>query len=214
MIVQEADLPDMVASFYARVRQDPLIGPLFNAVVTDWPAHVARITDFWSSVMLTTGRYKGNPMLKHQVLASRMDPSMFVRWLEIWDRTTSDFLAPEAAAAMQDKARRIAERLQLAMAQRTGGPSQPYRSTPVFDSATLPTALRRAHRTKAGVWAIIRVLTGQVRYTIEETGEATILAPGRPGRVYPEQLHHVEPIGAMQMRVDFYDHDPFPDAII
>jgi hemoglobin len=84
----------------------------------------------------------------------------------------------------------------------------PYKSPAVFDETTLPQKLRRAHNTKAGVWAVIRVLEGQVRYVIEETGAATILTNERPGLAQPEQFHHVEPLGPMKTRVDFYDQAP------
>ena len=83
----------------------------------------------------------------------------------------------------------------------------PYRSTPVFDETTLPAALRREHRTKAGVWGVIRVLEGEVRFVVTG-GAATILTPDRPGLVLPDQPHHVEPLGKMRMQVDFYDRAP------
>jgi hemoglobin len=86
--------------------------------------------------------------------------------------------------------------------------SVPYKSTPVFDENTLPKNLRNAHSTKAGVWGIIRILEGQLRYVIEDTGIQTILTPDRPGLVMPEQQHHVEPIGQIKMQVEFYDHKP------
>ncbi|MFC6049529.1 group III truncated hemoglobin, partial [Methylobacterium hispanicum] len=62
-ILDEAALAAFLDAFYARVRQDPLIGPVFAAAVPDaaWPRHMATIRDFWSSVLLKTGRYKGNP---------------------------------------------------------------------------------------------------------------------------------------------------------
>ncbi len=85
--------------------------------------------------------------------------------------------------------------------------STPYKSTPVFDETTLPAALRREHRTKDGVWGVIRVLEGEVRFVVAG-GAETILAPDRPGLIRPQQTHHVEPIGRMRMQVDFYDHAP------
>jgi hemoglobin len=83
-----------------------------------------------------------------------------------------------------------------------------YKTTPIFDSSTLPDKLCKAHQTKAGTWGIIRVLEGSVRYVIEDTGDVQILTPDCPGMVLPEQLHHVEPLGDMRMRVEFYDHPP------
>ena len=113
--ITEERLAALVPAFYARVRNDPLIGPLFNAAVHDWAEHLEKLTAFWSSVMLTTGRYKGSPMAAHLRHVDAITPAMFVRWLEIWNETTAELMPPEAAAALQDKAARIAESLQLAM---------------------------------------------------------------------------------------------------
>ena len=84
----------------------------------------------------------------------------------------------------------------------------PYRSTAVFDETTLPDALRREHRTKAGVWGVIRVLEGELELKFIDSGEAVVLTPDRPGLVLPEQAHRVEPMGRMRMQVDFYDREP------
>ena len=84
----------------------------------------------------------------------------------------------------------------------------PYRSTPVFDETTLPAALRREHRTKAGVWGVIRVLEGQLRFSLADGGGGTILTTDRPRLVLPEQTHRVEPLGKVRVRVDFYDQPP------
>ena len=85
---------------------------------------------------------------------------------------------------------------------------QPYRSTPIFDSETLPAGLRKAHCTKAGVWGRLNVLEGSVRYVVEETGKELVLSAGEFVTILPEQLHHVELLGEMRMQVSFYDTDP------
>jgi tellurite resistance-related uncharacterized protein len=84
----------------------------------------------------------------------------------------------------------------------------PYRSTAVFDEATLPAALRREHSTKAGVWGVIRVIEGSLRLEFADGGEAQVLTPDRPGLVRPEQIHRIEPMGRIRMQVDFYDRPP------
>jgi len=84
----------------------------------------------------------------------------------------------------------------------------PYKSTPVFDENTLPAGLRREHRTKVGVWGIIRVLEGRLRFRVLDPISETILDLDHPGFVLPDQPHSVEPLGAVQMRVEFYDRDP------
>lgn len=79
-----------------------------------------------------------------------------------------------------------------------------YKRTPVFDQDTLPAGLRREHRTKAGVWALIHVLEGRVLYRRRAPLEDQVLTPERPGVVEPEQPHEVEPLGAVKFFVEFY----------
>ena len=83
----------------------------------------------------------------------------------------------------------------------------PYRSTPVFDELTLPQALRHDHSTKAGVWGMIVVLEGELRLHFGDD-RILLLDIENPGLVRPEEIHSVEPVGRMKMRVDFYDCDP------
>lgn len=84
----------------------------------------------------------------------------------------------------------------------------PYKSTPVFDENTLPAGLRKEHRTKAGVWGVIRVLEGRLRYQVLDPISETILDADHPGLVLPDQPHFVEPLGIMRMQVEFYDCPP------
>jgi hypothetical protein len=63
--ITETEIASIVERFYAKVRVDPEIGPVFNDAVQNWDAHLALLKDFWSTVLLTTGRYKGNPLLAH-----------------------------------------------------------------------------------------------------------------------------------------------------
>ena len=111
----ESDLADLVDRFYAKVRNDDLIGPLFNSAVADWPDHLGKLAAFWSSVMLTSGRYKGSPMAAHLRHAATIEPAMFDRWLALWRETAIEALSAEDAAAVIEKAERIAESLKLAL---------------------------------------------------------------------------------------------------
>ncbi len=113
--IDEAGLKHLIETFYARVRQDDMIGPLFNDAVHDWPDHLERLTAFWSSIMLGSGRYKGQPVPAHMQHKDRIAPEMFDRWLRLWQMTTDELMAPEAAAQLQAKAARIAESLGLAL---------------------------------------------------------------------------------------------------
>lgn len=88
----------------------------------------------------------------------------------------------------------------------------PYRTTPVFDETTLPDALKREHRTRDGVWGVIRVLEGELKFVVAEGGVETILTPDRPGLVQPQQAHRVEPLSKLRMQIEFYDRDPAPSS--
>ena len=213
--VDEGALPALLDRFYDRVRRDPDLGPVFDGAVGDWPAHLEKLAAFWSSIMLTSGRYKGNPVGAHLRHSARVTPEMFDRWLALWTRTTDEMLPPTHAAAMQTKARRIAESLKLALklatpADRTAffTKPQPYRSTPEFDETSLPAGLRRTHRTMDGVWGVIRVTEGSIRYDLEDGSDPILLTPDRSGLIRPQQPHHVEPVGSFRMQVDFYNAKP------
>jgi len=113
--ITEASIRALVDRFYADIRRDPVLGPIFDKAIGDhWPEHLAKLTDFWSSVMLTSGRYKGNPMAVHAAL-SEIEPPMFRRWLALFAETAEELFAPAAAAAFRQKAERIAESLQLGL---------------------------------------------------------------------------------------------------
>lgn len=111
----EEQLGTLVHRFYAKVRGDAELGPVFNGTVHDWPEHLEKLSAFWSSVMLTTGQYKGNPMAAHLQQKSAIAPSMFDRWLELWRETAAEVLDERGAAAVIAKAERIAESLQIGM---------------------------------------------------------------------------------------------------
>jgi hemoglobin len=112
-MIDEAALKQLVESFYDRVRADRLIGPVFNDAIADWPDHLEKLQAFWSSVMLTSGRYKGQPLPAHIRHGARIDAAAFDRWLALWGQVTGEMFDPAIAARFQDKAARIAESLQL-----------------------------------------------------------------------------------------------------
>ena len=126
--IDEAMIDALVEGFYARVREDGLIGPIFADRITDWGPHLAQMKLFWSSVALSTGVYQGRPMPKHLPLP--IDARHFDRWLEIFEATTHDLCPPLAADHFMERARRIAESLELGVANANGvlvGPGERYR---------------------------------------------------------------------------------------
>jgi hemoglobin len=114
-LVTEAQLSALVDRFYAKVRQDSLLGPIFNGAIGDWSEHLEKLSAFWSSVMLTSGRYKGSPMAAHLKHRAAIRPPMFERWLELWRETAHETLDETGARSVIAKSERIAESLQLGM---------------------------------------------------------------------------------------------------
>jgi len=116
--ITEPAIAALVARFYAKARRDPLIGPVFENAVADWDEHLRTLNAFWSSVMLTSGRYKGNPMAAHLKLP--IEPHFFERWLALWRETAEELFAPDPALQFKAKAERIADSLRLALFYRPG----------------------------------------------------------------------------------------------
>ena len=117
--VTETMIGEVVDAFYARVRRDEMLGPIFNGAVDDWPEHLARLKDFWSSVLLMTGRFKGQPMVVHAALPN-IGRAHFDHWLSLFAETVDELCPPQAAALFREKAAMIAESLQLGIAVSRG----------------------------------------------------------------------------------------------
>lgn len=120
--ITEAMIADLVETFYARVRGDPLLSPVF-AKVRNWDDHLAQLRAFWSSVVLMSGRYHGQPMLAH--LPLRIEARHFDRWLALFEQAAADVCPPAAAAHFLEKARRIADSFEMAMATQRGQVAAP-----------------------------------------------------------------------------------------
>jgi hemoglobin len=118
--VSEDMIHRLVHGFYAKVRTDSTLGPIFDRVIGDnWDEHLAKMCDFWSSVVLTTARYKGAPMPAHVRLAD-VTPAHFELWLALFRQTARELCPPEAAALFVDRAERIAKSFQLGIAFHRG----------------------------------------------------------------------------------------------
>jgi hemoglobin len=113
-IIDEAMIERLVQGFYADVRRDELIGPIFAAQVKDWDAHLRQLCAFWSSVLLKSGRYQGQPMLRHLPLP--VDARHFDRWLELFAAATQRYCDPESATQFGKIAQRIAQSLEFGVA--------------------------------------------------------------------------------------------------
>jgi tellurite resistance-related uncharacterized protein len=90
--------------------------------------------------------------------------------------------------------------------------ARPYSASPVFDATTLPEALRREHRTKEGVWGLLRMLAGEVRLVFTETNREVLVTVDSPAPIPPEAPHYVRVAAPMRMQVEFYRADPLAPA--
>lgn len=120
--ITEAMIAELVTKFYDGVRHDALLGPVF-ARVQDWDEHLAKLKDFWSSVVLMTGRYHGQPMRAHLPLP--LAGNHFDRWLDLFEQTARKVCPPAAAEHFIEKARRIADSFEMAAATQAGRIASP-----------------------------------------------------------------------------------------
>ena len=112
--VDEAMIRALVHGFYDRIRADAILGPVFAAEISDWDPHLAKMVDFWSSVVLMTKRYDGRPVPAH-VKIPGLDREQFAHWLALFEKTARDLCPPAAADLFIDRAHRIAQSLQLSL---------------------------------------------------------------------------------------------------
>ena len=79
-----------------------------------------------------------------------------------------------------------------------------YRRTPVFTETSVPAGLLKDHETKPGVWGVIHVVSGRLRYSIPSRRESVTLSPDRPGIVEQTVPHHVTRLGPVSFYVEFW----------
>jgi hemoglobin len=127
--ITEEAIARLVDRFYAKIRTDAELGPIFaRAIPGDWGPHLATMRNFWSSVMLTSGGYKGNPVAVHQRVEG-IELRLFDRWLALFDQTCDELFDAPIATAFRTKARRIAESLKLTLFYRPDRPWPQNQST-------------------------------------------------------------------------------------
>lgn len=128
--IDEPMIANLVRTFYSRVRADALLGPIFEERIADWETHFKLLTDFWHGVTLLSGRYHGQPMRAHVRLP--IEGRHFDRWLELFETTANELCPPPAAKMFIERARRIAESLEMGIAVTRGdmGPTR-KRAAPV-----------------------------------------------------------------------------------
>jgi len=107
-------LSTLLRRFYADVRQHHEIGPIFNAQIKNWPEHLEKIADFWSTATGGPPRYAGPMPQRHFPLG--LEEKHFQAWLDLWRRHCRIHLAPDAADDMIALAEGIGQRLRTLIA--------------------------------------------------------------------------------------------------
>lgn len=109
------DIDLLVRSFYGKVRQDELIGPIFNSVIgseENWELHFHKLTDFWVTNLLNQQAYKGSPMIAHQEVDAKMnrviEQEHFDRWMGLWTSTIDELFVGLKAERAKSNAQNIA----------------------------------------------------------------------------------------------------------
>jgi hemoglobin len=106
----ENEVIELVHGFYAAVRGDPLLGPVFAAHVKHWDAHLPKMVDFWSSALRRMARYRGIPMPVHTALPG-LDARLFQRWVQLFRGTTAGLANTALRERVDELVRRIAQSL-------------------------------------------------------------------------------------------------------
>lgn len=106
----EAEVADLVTGFYAKVRDDAILGPIFERHVDDWGVHMPKMVAFWSAALCGSKNYRGNPMLVHRALPD-LTQSMFERWLDLFHEAASVLPNRAMAERASELSQRIAQSL-------------------------------------------------------------------------------------------------------
>lgn len=106
-IGSRADIALLVNSFYESVRQDGLIGPVFNGIIGDrWPEHLSKMYSFWETVLLGIHTYSGAPFLPHAKLP--LEQAHFDRWLLLFNTATDHYFTGPVATEAKERAAKMA----------------------------------------------------------------------------------------------------------
>jgi hemoglobin len=102
------DIQLLVNTFYTRIRENELLGPIFNERIGDrWPEHLEKMYRFWQTVLLEVHSYSGSPFPPHAKLP--VSQQHFDTWLNLWHTTVDEFFSGEKATDAKWRGDRMAE---------------------------------------------------------------------------------------------------------
>jgi len=117
IIQSREDVALLVRTFYGKIRRDAVLGPIFNAIITDWEAHFGLLTDFWESQLFLKRTYPGNPVAVHQQVDAQaghsVTPEHFGLWLNLWFETLDEGFEGETAWIAKNRAQKMSTMLYL-----------------------------------------------------------------------------------------------------
>ncbi|MDB4088712.1 group III truncated hemoglobin [Flavobacteriales bacterium] len=123
-IKSRSEVFELVNTFYARIRKDDFLGPIFNKMLATeeiWVEHLEKLTDFWETNLFAVMKFKGNPMAAHQKVDKAFNHSItqdhFYEWLKLWNSTVDSLFEGEKAKLAKERARRMSTHLHINMWQ-------------------------------------------------------------------------------------------------
>jgi len=122
-------ISDLVDRFYASIRADAVLGPIFARHIADWSPHLVRMKAFWRSILHNSAEFSGNPMQRHAAVAdagTSLVEAEFAQWLQLFYDTCNTLAAErgmtqDAARQVGERARMIADSLLTGIATRDHG---------------------------------------------------------------------------------------------
>jgi|SRR6056297_890911 len=115
LIEDRTDVSVLVRAFYAKVRKDEVLGPIFNNTITDWESHLELLTNFWETQLFLKRIYHGNPITAHQKVDEKMNYSItsehFGLWLNLWFQTIDELFTGDVAWIAKNRAQKMSTML-------------------------------------------------------------------------------------------------------
>jgi hemoglobin len=122
--LDKENLVDLIKAFYAKVRKDEMLGPIFNPIIKDWDSHEIHIASFWERNLFFSGDFEGNPLKKHQEVDAFHDNIItmehFGQWINLWLETINESYEGEIAEKAKRMARKMASFLFMNIVQGRG----------------------------------------------------------------------------------------------
>ena len=118
-IKNREDVSLLINTFYKKIRNDEILGPIFNGIITDWDAHLVLLTDFWETQLFLKRKYYGNPVTVHQEVDDKLkhgiNPEHFGLWLNLWFATIDELFEGETTWIAKNRAQKMSTMLYMKM---------------------------------------------------------------------------------------------------